>query len=72
MKEEIVKVANCLVCPFSTFDFFGRRSLVCINFKRSPKPIEINISDDNYPKWCPLKKKSIKIELIKNKKTLKK
>lgn len=71
MKEEIVKVTNCLVCPFSIFTEKGTR-LVCINFKRSPKPIEINVSDDNYPKWCPLKTKSMKIELIKNKPKTKK
>lgn len=61
-KEEILEVNGCQSCPLSIWKDNGNGWL-CGNFKRKPKKIDINFLDFYYPKWCPLKKKSLKLVL---------
>lgn len=64
MKEEIYTVHSCHDCPLAVYNY---ESGVwwCGNYKKL-KQIGLVI-ENNYPKWCPLKKKAFKIMLYTKK-----
>lgn len=61
MIEEILEVYGCTSCPFSKYEC---AQWSCTNRKSGIKIIKGDVMTQKYPKWCPLKKKSIKITLV--------
>ncbi len=61
-----IKVKNCHKCPFAMFDIHWNNTTTadCLHPLEHSKPIDSYYKNYSSPKWCPLKKESLRIEMI--------